>query len=67
MREDDDAMQAFELANRAMLMQMKHRKIVQAVPDDEESADSPYTNVDYRNLDNEYEEFFWRPFQTAFF
>ncbi|AFL98995.1 helicase family protein with metal-binding cysteine cluster [Desulfitobacterium dehalogenans ATCC 51507] len=67
LRNDDDAMRAFELTNRAMLMQMKHRKIVQDVPDDEEPTDSPYKSVDYARLDNEYKDFIWRPFQAAFF
>jgi hypothetical protein len=67
LRNDGDAMRAFELANRAMLMQMKHRKIVQDVPDDEEPMDTPFKSVDYSQLDNEYEDFIWRPFQAAFF
>lgn len=64
---NSDAMKAFELANRAMLMQMKHRKIVQEVPDKEEPTGTPYKRVDYSQMDIEYKEFIWRPFQAAFF
>ena len=67
LRKDRDAMRAFELANRAMLMQMRHRSIIQNVPDDEEPPDNPYTTIDYAQIDNDNKEFIWRPFQTAFF
>ena len=63
---DPLAMRAFELANRAMLMQMIHRKRVSEVPEDEDSASVTYTPEDYSIVDTEYNTFIWRPFQAAF-
>ena len=69
LRQNADAMKAFELANRAMLMQMKHRDIVQHVPDDEDASATRYTEIDYGNIDTDFSEpgiRTWRPFQAAF-
>ncbi len=70
LRKNEDAMRAFSLANRAMLMQMKHRDIVQHVPDDEDASTVPYQDIDYENLDKDINDpniRIWRPFQAAFF
>jgi len=69
LRRNADAMKAFELSNRAMLMQMKHRDIVQHVPDDEDASATRYKAVDYRSIDTDYSDpriRTWRPFQAAF-
>lgn len=63
---DPLAMRAFELANRAMFMQMIHRKRVSDVPEDEDSTSVNYTPVNYSNADIEFTTFIWRPFQAAF-
>jgi hypothetical protein len=71
LRKNLDAMRAFSLANRAMLMQMKHyRDIVQRVPVDEDASAVPYRDIDYEDLDKDINDpniRTWRPFQAAFF
>jgi hypothetical protein len=70
LRKNADAMRAFSLANRAMLMQMKHRDIVQHVPDDENASTIPYQDINYEKLDTDINDpniRIWRPFQAAFF
>ncbi|MED9821132.1 MAG: helicase-related protein [Christensenellales bacterium] len=66
LRKDPLAMQAYELANRAMFYQMIHRKKVASVSEDEDSTTVDYVKEDYANRDNDYCEFIWRPFQAAF-
>jgi len=70
LRKNTDAMRAFTLANRAMLMQMKHRYKVQNVPDDEDPFLVPFQDIDYKELDvdlNDPDVSIWHPFQAAFF
>lgn len=70
LQKNTDAMRAFVLANRAMLMQMKHRDKVQRVPDDEDPSKAPYQEIDYKKLDVDFSDpdiSIWRPFQAAFF
>lgn len=63
---DPLAMKAFELANRAMFMQMIHRKQVGSVLEDEDSSTVPYNELNYGEIDRDYSSFVWRPFQAAF-
>lgn len=64
---DTRIMDAFQLANRAMLMQMHHIKTMQNVREPEADEYPAYSDIDYRELDNGYLSFVWRPFQLAFF
>lgn len=59
--DDDQAWHAFQLANRAMLMQMHHSRVVAK---DRRSRSEPVpAEIDYLSLD----EYRWYPFQIAFF
>jgi hypothetical protein len=61
LEDDDQAWHAFQLANRAMLMQMHHSRVVAK---DRRSRDEPVpADIDYLLLD----EYRWYPFQIAFF
>ena len=69
---DNMAWDAFQLANRAMFMQRAHLRIqdrtsnVNRYPDDEELSDV-LNSIDYKNIDNVFEDkYAWRPFQLAF-
>lgn len=66
LRNNSLVMSSFELANKAMFMQMVHRKRVGQVPEDEDSSTVPYEISDYAQIDKDYAEYIWRPFQAAF-
>ncbi|MGM1065162.1 helicase-related protein [Saccharothrix sp. Mg75] len=60
LREDRDALEAFALANRVMLMQMAHsHENLGGSP--HAPSEAPDTKVDYDSLDRA-----WRPFQLGF-
>lgn len=64
---DSDIYNAFQLTNRAMFMQLIHRRIqnVDKYPGDE-NTQTTLQNFDYRKQDSQYKEYGWRPFQLAF-
>lgn len=72
LKKDEDAWNAFQLANRAMFMQRAHLKL-QAMtanknryPYDEELT-KLLDSIDYYSIDNIVEDrYSWRPFQLAF-
>lgn len=66
LKTDRDAMLSFELTNKAMFMQMVHRKYISDVQEDEDSSSVLYEALDYSQIDNDYSEYVWRPFQAAF-
>ncbi len=69
---NNEAWNAFQLANRAMFMQRAHLKLqeqtsnINRYPYDEELTDL-LDKIDYRNVENFLKDFYaWRPFQIAF-
>lgn len=72
LKNDKNAWQAFQLANRAMFMQRAHLKL-QAItsnrnryPDDEELS-AILDEIDYNKIDERFKDrYSWRPFQIAF-
>ena len=58
---DNDVLDAFTLANRAMLMQLKHTSEIRKL------KQNKIISIDQVNYDDLHEEIKWRPFQLGFF
>ncbi len=72
LKNNKNAWDAFQLANRAMYMQRAHLKIqsklsnVNRYPDDEELSEV-LDGIDYNTVDQKFDDrYSWRPFQIAF-
>ena len=80
--EDENALDAFQFANKAMLMQMVHGAHYVQILDSVEDGNfkffqqnhnhvNDFNNIDYFNLQSlfgkKYKPFEWRPFQLAYF
>ncbi|MGE5582403.1 MAG: helicase, partial [Bacillota bacterium] len=67
---DEYVYNAFQLSNRAMFMQLIHRRMQNNVKVDIYPGDKDIqvklNALDYRQEDNQYSECIWRPFQLAF-
>jgi hypothetical protein len=67
---DGDIYNVFQLTNRAMFMQLIHRRMqddykVDVYPGDK-NVQNKLLNLDYRQEDNQLSKCIWRPFQMAF-
>ncbi len=73
LRDNPEALEAFELANRAMYMQRVHIRLIEDMskkreyyPGDEELNDL-IRDIDYLTIDQKIKDYYsWRPFQIAF-